>query len=121
MVVKKAQRGFGMLEVLISTFLVVLGLLVIMSSMVAVAKSSRYSERMDVANSLARLEMERIRNLNFDNILTETGAYGEYTDHPDFRHTVTVATVGTVKQVTVDVFFENDRRRAEVVTFVADL
>jgi Tfp pilus assembly protein PilV len=118
---KKSQRGFGMLEVLISTFLVILGLLVIMSSMVAMAKSSRYSERMDVASSLARMEMERIRNMNFAAVASESGQYREYPDHLDFRHEVTVSNVGTVKQVVVDVYFEGDRRRAEVVTFVANL
>ena len=119
--IKKTQRGFGMLEVLISTFLVILGLLVIMSSMVAMAKSNRYSQRMDVANSLARREMERIRNTNFDDIANENGAYGEYTDFPDYRHVVEITTQGNLKQVRLQVFFENDRRRAELVTFIADL
>ncbi len=121
MAIKRKQGGFGMLEVLISTFLVILGLLVIMSSMVAMAKSSRYSQRMDVANSLARREMERIRNLTFANIVTETGSYGEYTDYPDFRHQTTVTTQGTVKQVQLKVYFEGDRRRAELITFVANM
>lgn len=118
---KKATAGFGMLEVLISTFLVILGLLVVLSSIVATAKASRYSERMDVANTLARREMERVRNLNFDAILSEEGAYGEYTEIPDFRHEVTVSNVGTLKEVLVRIHFENDRRSAQIVTFVANL
>ncbi len=121
MKIKKTQRGFGMLEVMISTFLVILGLLVIMSSMVAMAKSNRYSQRMDIANSLARREMERVRNMNFDDIASETGAYGEYFDFPDFRHVVEVTTQGNLKQVRLQMYFEGDRRRAELVTFVADL
>lgn len=121
MAIKKKQGGFGMLEVLISSFLVILGLLVIMSSMVAMAKSSRYSQRMDVANSLARREMERVRNLTYANVVTESGTYGEYADHPDFRHVTTVTVVGTVKQVRMQVFFEDDRRRAELMTFVANM
>jgi len=121
MAVKKTQRGFGMLEVLISTFLVIIGLLVIMSSLVAMAKSNRYSQRMDIANSLARLEMERVRNMTFDDIDSEVGNYGEYIDHPDYRHVVSVTPMGNLKQVRLQMYFENDRRRAELVTFVADL
>jgi Tfp pilus assembly protein PilV len=118
---KRTQRGFTMIEVLISTFLVILGLLVIMSSMVAMAKSSRYSQRMDVANSLARREMERIHNMTFANIVNETGNYGEYAEYPGYRHQTAVSTVGTVKQVQLDIYFEGDRRRAEVITYVANM
>ncbi|MBU0507331.1 prepilin-type N-terminal cleavage/methylation domain-containing protein, partial [bacterium] len=51
---KRRQAGISMIEVLITMFLVMVCLLVVMTSFVAVAKSSRYSERMDVAASLAR-------------------------------------------------------------------
>jgi type IV pilus assembly protein PilV len=119
--VKRIQAGFSLLEVLITMFLVMLGLLVVLSSMVAMAKSNRYSQRMDIANTLARHEMERVRNMNFDAIVSETGAYGEYDMHPDYRHETTVTATGNVKEVVVDVFFENDRRHAEMITYVADL
>src|SRR5512139_3068506 len=119
--IRKTRAGFSLLEILITMFLVMLGLLVLLSSMVAMAKSNRFSQRMDIANSLARHEMERVRNRNYDSVLTEVGNYGEYQQHPDYRHETVVTEVGTVKQVTVDVFFENDRRHAEMITFVADL
>ena len=102
-------------------FLVVLGVLVVLSSMVAMAKSNRYSERMDIANSLARFEMERMRNIPFANVVSETGAFGEFTQHLDYRHETIVTPVGAVKQVVVRVYFEHNRRRAEMITFVADL
>jgi hypothetical protein len=94
---------------------------VIMTSMVAMAKSSRYSQRMDIANYLARFEMERVRNVPFANVVSETGAYGEFNQHTDYRHELIVTTVGAVKQVVVRVYFEGDRRRVEMVTFVADM
>ena len=92
-----------------------------MTSIVAIAKTNRYSERMDVATSLARMEMERVRNRPYAQIATENGAYGEYTDHLDFRHKTTVTDLGTVKEVKVDLYFEHDRRRAEVITYVANM
>lgn len=119
--IRKTRGGFSLIEILITMFLVLLGLLVVLSSMVAMAKSSRYSQRMDIANSLARFEMERVRNMPFDNVVSETGAYGEFPQHPDYRHEIVVTASGTVKQVVVRVFFEGDRRRAEMITFVADL
>jgi len=119
--IRNKRAGFSLLEILITMFLVMLGLLVVLSSMVAMAKSNRYSQRMDIANSLARHEMERVRNMDFDAIAAESGAYGEYDQHPEYRHETLVTTTGNVKQVTVRVFFERDRRRAEILTFVADL
>ncbi len=120
--IRKTEGGFSLLEILITMFLVLLGLLVVLSSMVAMAKSNRYSQRMDTANSLARFEMERIRNIPFDSVAAEEGAYEtDYPQHPDYRHVTEVTQSGSVKQVVVRVFFERDRRRAEMITFVADL
>jgi prepilin-type N-terminal cleavage/methylation domain-containing protein len=118
---KRRQRGFSMLEIIVTVFLVTLGLLVVMTSFVAIGKAHRYSERMDVAASLARLEMERIRNQTYANVQSQIGAYTEYPEHPDYRHEVAVADLGNVKQVTLRIYFENDRRRTEVITYVSNL
>ena len=118
---KRRQRGFSMLEIIVTVFLVTLGLLVVMTSFVAIGKAHRYSERMDVAASLARLEMERIRNQTYANVQSQIGAYTEYPEHPDYRHEVAVADLGNVKRVTLRIYFENDRRRTEVVTYVSNL
>jgi Tfp pilus assembly protein PilE len=118
---KQVQKGLTMLEILITTFVVVMGLLVVMTSFLAIAKSNRYSERMDTANTLIRMEMEKVRNKAYGTILTENGHYGEYAEYPGFRHVTTVVDRGSVKEVKVDIYFEHDRRRAEVVTFVANM
>ncbi|MFZ5434163.1 MAG: type IV pilus modification PilV family protein [Calditrichota bacterium] len=119
--VKRLQAGISMLEVMITMFLVMMGLLVVMTSFVAIAKSNRYSERMDIATSLARLEMERIRNLDYANIQSETGYYYEYPEQPSFRHETTVATIGNTKEITLHIYFENDRRRAELKTYITNM
>jgi Tfp pilus assembly protein PilV len=117
----RGQGGFSMLEIMVTVFLVTMGLLVVMTSFVAIAKSQRYSERMDIAASLARLEMERIRNRTYANVQSETGAYSEYPEHPDFRHEAAVTDLGTAKKVVLRIYFEHDRRRAELVTYVSNL
>jgi Tfp pilus assembly protein PilV len=118
---RKTQSGMSMLEIIMTMFLVMMGLLVVMSSFVAIAKSSRYSERMEVATTLAQREMERVRNLPWANIQTEAGVYGEYSDHLDYRHDITVTDVGAVREVVVRIYFENGRRRCEVRTYVSNL
>ena len=115
------QSGFSMLEIMVTLFLVTMGLLVVMTSFIAIGKSHRYSERMDVAASLARLEMERIRNQPYANIQSEVGAYYEYAEHPDYRHEVSVTDMGNVKEVVLRVYFEGDRRRTEVRTYMSNL
>jgi hypothetical protein len=115
------QSGFGMLEIVITMFLVLIGLLVVASSYLAIARAQHYSERMDTATMIVSREMERIRNRSWDLIQDETGDFGEYPESPDFRHTVAVETIGTLKQVTLRVYFDQDRRRSEVVTYVANL
>jgi hypothetical protein len=118
---RRSQSGLGMLEIVITLSLVMVGLLVVMTSFVAISKSSRYGERMNVATTLARMEMERVRNLPYANIHSVTGTYHEYTDHPDYRHEVEVHDLGTIKEVVLRIYFEHDRRRAEVRTFVTNM
>jgi Tfp pilus assembly protein PilV len=117
----RKQGGFSMLEIIVTVFLVTMGLLVVMTSFVAISKAHHYSERMDTAASLARLEMERMRNRTYATIQSETGAYSEYPEHPDYRHEVAVTDLGSAKRITLRIYFENDRRRTEVVTYVSNL
>jgi Tfp pilus assembly protein PilV len=118
----KLQKGVSLLEVMMTAFVVAVGLLVVMSSFVAMAKSNRYSERMDIANTLLQLEMEQIRNQPYANIASEAGEYSvDYPDHPDFRKEIAVTDMGNVKQIVVNIYFEKDRRRAQATTMVAKL
>jgi hypothetical protein len=117
----RIQAGFSMLEILMTTFLVMIGMLVVTTSFVAIAKSHKYSERMDVAASIARLEMEKVRNRSYANVINEIGAYREYPEHPDYRHEIAINDLGTAKEVTLRIYFEHDRRRAEVKTYVTNL
>lgn len=118
---RRKQSGFGMLEIIVTVFLVTMGLLVVMTSFIAISKAHKYSERMDLAASLARLEMERIRNQPYASIQSEVGSYYEYSAHPDYRHEAVVQDLGHVKEVVLKIYFENDRRRAELTTYVSNL
>ncbi|MBI5059422.1 hypothetical protein HZB60_06540 [candidate division KSB1 bacterium] len=117
----RAQSGISMLEVMVTMFLIMIGLLVVMSAMVATAKSSRYSQRMETANSLLRMEMERVKNMDWPDIASETAAYGEFADHPDFRHTLSVTEDGRIKRIELTILFEQDRRSAVAITSISDM
>jgi prepilin-type N-terminal cleavage/methylation domain-containing protein len=120
---RSMQRGVSLLEVMVTAFVVAVGLVVVMSSFVATAKSNRYSERMDIANTLLQLEMERTRNQPYSAIESEYGEYeSDYADHPDYRKEIIVTQFGgSVKQIVVNIYFEKDRRRAQALTMIAQL
>jgi Tfp pilus assembly protein PilV len=118
---RRIQAGLSMMEVMVTLLLVTLGMLVVMSSFIAISKAQHYGERMETATTLMRMEMERIRNMPYANVRAETGAYREYTDYPEYRHEVAVTDLGSTKQITLRIYFEHDRRRVEGTTFVANL
>jgi len=118
----KLQAGVSLLEVLVTVMIVTGGLMVVMSSFVGIAKSNRYVTKMELANTLLRLEMENIRNASYADIISTEAAYGEsYSDQPDFRRDIVVEEVGNIKRVTVMILFDNDYHRAEAATIVTQL
>ncbi len=118
---KRMQSGVSLLEIMVTLLLVTIGLLVVMTSFVAISKATRYGERMKVATTIARMEMERFRNTPYASLSSGTGAYHEYPDYPDYRHEVIVTEQGTVKEIVLRIYFENDRRRAELRTYVTSM
>jgi Tfp pilus assembly protein PilV len=114
------QRGVSLLEILVTTVIVTTGLLVVMSSFVAMAKSNRYAGKMEIANNLLRLELENVRNQSYSEIQS-LSLDGIYTDLPEFERRITVTEQSNVKQVLVQIYFENGRRVAQATTMVAQL
>ena len=121
-VMRKMQAGVSLLEVLVTILIVTGGLVVVMASFVGIAKSNRYVEKMETANSLLRLELETVRNDRFVDIVTSDSDYGNaFSDQPDFRRKVLVTDLGNVKRVTVQILFDADKHVAEATTMVAQL
>lgn len=121
-IMRKWQAGISLLEVLVTVLIVTGGLVVVMASFVGIAKSNRYVEKMETANSLLRLEMETLRNDRFVDIISSDSDYGNsFLDQPDFRRVVEVTDLGNVKRVRVRILFDSDRHQAEATTMVAQL
>ena len=110
-----------LLEVLLATVVLVVGFLIIVSSFVAMARANRYSEKQDIAIQLAGRVMEDLRNQGFTSIQSEEGCYNEYNDYPNFRHKTEVVTIGQVKEITVEIFFDKDRKRVRLVSYCANM
>lgn len=118
----KLQAGVSLLEVLVTIMIVTGGLLVVMSSFVGIAKSNRYVDKMETANSLLRLELETVRNVPFASIVSGSSDYGEaYSDQWEFRRNFIVTDIGNVKRVTVQILFDDDKHMAEATTMVTQL
>jgi Tfp pilus assembly protein PilV len=117
----RRDKGITLIEVLLATVVLVLGFLIIVSSFIAMAKSDRYSEKQDKAIQLANRVMEDMRNRTFAQIQCETGTFGEYPNFPDYRHEVVVNTVGRVKKVTVNIYFDKNHRKISLDTFFANM
>lgn len=121
-IARKWQAGVSLLEVLVTVLIVTGGLVVVMGSFVGIAKTNRYVEKMETANSLLRLELETVRNSQYSNIVSQSADYGSsFSDQPNFRRYITVADLGNVKRITVRIFFDEDRHFAEATTMVAQL
>jgi Tfp pilus assembly protein PilV len=118
---QRKDKGITLIEVLVTTVILVLGFLIIASSFIAMARSNRYSEKQDKAVQLATRVMEDMRNRRFTQIQDETGAYGEYPDFPNYRHEVVVSNVGQVKKVTVRILFDKDHRKISLDSFFANM
>ena len=118
---QRTERGITLVEVLLAAVVLVLGFLIVVSSFVAMARANRYSEKQDIAIQLATRVMEDLRNRGYAAIQSEEGNYGEYNDYPDFRHKAEVVTVGQVKEITVDIFFDEDQKRVRLVSYLANM
>ncbi|MBM3325284.1 MAG: prepilin-type N-terminal cleavage/methylation domain-containing protein, partial [Calditrichaeota bacterium] len=75
---RRKDQGISLIEVLIATVILLLGLLIVASSFLAMARANRYSEKQDKAVQLASRVMEDLRARKYPQIQDEEGSYGEY-------------------------------------------
>jgi len=66
------KRGFTLIEVLIAIFLLVIGLLGLLSLTTTVVKGNASSKMTTLATTLAKDKLEDIKNQNYSNIVTST-------------------------------------------------
>ena len=97
--------GFTLTEVVVSLFLLSVGILAATSTLMAVFKGQRYSASLMAATQLAQSHMESIKSMTYSQVSSTSEAYGEISGYETFSRitTVTPNADDTLKTVVVQV------------------
>ena len=116
-----SSKGFTLVEVIVTVVILTLGLLTILGVFLGAAKSNRNAERMDAASHLGEQVMEQFLNMGYNQIQPFEEVYGDIPNYPRYRRQVLVNDTGSLKEVRILVFFDNDLHHAEFRTFYTNL
>jgi prepilin-type N-terminal cleavage/methylation domain-containing protein len=117
----RASKGFTLIEVIVTVVILTLGLLTILGVFLGAAKSNRNAERIDIASHLGEEVMEQFLNVGYNQIQPFEEHYGDIPNYPRYRRQVLVTDIGTLKNVRILVFFDNDLHHTEFRTFYTNL
>ena len=115
------QRGFTLIEVIVTIVILTLGLLTILGVFLGATKANKHSQKMDIAHHLAQETIEEFRNSGYAQIQSFQENYGDIPEYPQHRRQVTVNESGTLKDVQIVVHFDNDKHNARFRTFYSNL
>jgi type IV pilus assembly protein PilV len=102
-----SNKGFTVIETMISMAIIVMGIFGVMSLLVSVIKGNTFSKRVTTATTIAEDQMENFRRIGYNNIADDSGTNEDYDidyywetdvqdDTPDIN----------TKTVTVDVYWD---------------
>ncbi|MDP3028876.1 MAG: type IV pilus modification protein PilV [Deltaproteobacteria bacterium] len=119
------NKGFTLIEVLIATLVLAIGLLSLATLAGTVIRGNSFSNKMTTATTLAQDKMEEIKGLVYDNAGTAAGTenYGSITNYNSYKRVTTVAanTPGSgMKEVTVTAFWDADTHSVDLKTILAE-
>ncbi len=97
--------GFTLTEVVVSMFLLTVGILAASSTLMAVYNGQRYSASLMMATQLANSHMESIKSMSYSEIETTNERFGEISGYETFSRSTTVTpnAEDTLKTVVVQV------------------
>ena len=101
----RQEDGFSITEVVVSTFLVAIGLIAVAAVLVAAANRQNLSQGVTTATNLCTTALERVRLEAYDSVESSTEGFGDITDYPNYKREtiVTPNTEDTLKVVEVKV------------------
>ncbi len=107
------DKGFTLIEVLVSIVILALGLLSLATLASTVMHGNAFGKEMTVATTLAEERMEEVKRLGYANAETAAGTenYGTITNYGDHRRVTSVSAstpAAGMKTVTVTVFWGAD-------------
>jgi len=97
----KQNNGFTLIEIMIAVFILTVTLLAVASVTIMVIKGNSLSKRMTTATTLAKYQMETLKNTPYANIATTS--YASVTGFPGYERKQAVTISGNQKMIVVDV------------------
>jgi len=99
------EKGFSLLELLLATVLLSIGLVGLVNSFSIGLSESTQAKEFAQAKNLLEEKLEDIRNLTFANVANETRA--QVPDFSDYEREVQVSAIQSgLKEVQIDVFWQ---------------
>ena len=113
------NSGFTLIEVLVAMVILSIGLLGTAALITGIIKGNQVSNRISTATICAQDKMEKIKNMEYLNVVAEPLSI--ITDYPLYKREVAVDPLGTgMKTVTVTVSWDSDTRSVELKTILAE-
>jgi len=125
----RRQSGFTLIEILIALFILVVGLLGVISVATTVINGNAFGKKITTATTLAQDKMEEIKNLGYSGTpssdTTTTEDYNSITDYPTYKRVTGVdvdSPAADIKTIEVKVEFQWKGATHDVTlkTIVAD-
>jgi prepilin-type N-terminal cleavage/methylation domain-containing protein len=120
------ERGFTLVEILVATVILSVGLLGIAGFTTAVMRGNAFSNRMTTAVMLAQEKMEDVRRVGYsgmpsgDETITEDyGFIANYAPYKRVTFTDAESPAAGMKRVTVTVYWDSDIHKVALATIVA--
>lgn len=106
---RNKKGGFTLTEIVVSLFLLTVGIMAASSTLMTVYKGLRYSASLMTATNLAQSAMEDIKSQSYSQVQADTKDYGEISGYESFRRVTTVTSnaENTLKTVVVLVVSTN--------------
>ncbi len=105
------NSGFTLIEIMISIAIIAIGIFAVMSLIIIVMKGNTLSKRATTATTIAQDELEKFKNMDYDNIADSSGNTDiDYDTVYYWEATVqdnTIAIATDTKTITVDVYWSS--------------
>lgn len=115
----KNNEGFTLIEIMIAVFILTVALLSLASVTVMVIKGNSFSKGMTTATTLAKAQLETLKNADYTTIASTS--YASVTDFPGYERRWTVTASGNQKTIVMDVrwMWQGNYRTVTLNTVIA--
>ncbi len=124
----KGDHGFSLVEILITLFVLSVGLLAVCGLTSGVMRSNAFSNKLTTATTLAQEKMEELRGRGYaafpSGAAVVSEDYSSMALHPSFKRIVDTQDAGTpqnrLKKIAVAVYWDGDAHRVVLETLLGE-